>query len=90
MATQCEGCLGYYDEGVMDVAILCDECQDKAAKYDITASERETLGKAIQEVLPLLDKLTPSYEVGVIIGKLRATLNSCRFDVESKAEHKES
>jgi len=77
---QCEGCLGYYEVDKLDSQIWCDECRDKAASYDITASERKALGKVIQETIPILDKLiAPSYPVGEVIGRLRTVLNNCRF-----------
>lgn len=82
MMKQCPMCLSYSEKLVE----LCDECQDKAAKFDITASERETLGKAIQEVLPTLNELAPSYAVGEIIGRLTTVLKNCRFDVAVPAK----
>ena len=79
---QCEGCLDYKDSQIEKFAVLCEECQDKAASYDITALERKDLARAIQKVLPDLDKLPPSSEVGEIIGRLKAVLVTCRFKIE--------
>ena len=76
MSEQCEGCLGYRDEAEK-FAVLCEECQEKAASYDITARERIKLATAIQKVLPKLDELPPSHTNGEIIGTLRTVLEMC-------------
>lgn len=81
MAEQCEGCLGYKDTAEK-FAVLCEECQEKAASYDITALERKRLAKAIQRALSILDVSPPSYAIGEIIGGLRTVLENCRFKVE--------
>lgn len=85
MAEQCEGCLGYKDEAEK-FAYLCEECQGKAASYDINTLERKELAKAIQKVLPKLNELNPlpteQFAVGEIYGTLRAALENCRFKTE--------
>lgn len=82
---QCEGCLGYKDQAEK-FAVLCEECQEKAASYDITALERKDLAKAIQKVLPKLDELQPSHAIGEIIGRLRTVLVNCRFTIDEPVE----
>jgi hypothetical protein len=46
----CEGC----NRTAVDLgcALLCEDCQDKAASYDIESLERRQLARAIQNVLP--------------------------------------
>lgn len=83
---QCEGCLGYKDQQTEKFAVLCEECQDKAASYDITALERKTLANTIKKVLLMLDELQPSYAIGEIVGRLKTVLENCRFTIDEPVE----
>lgn len=63
---QCEGCLGYTEDGL---TLLCNECVEKAASYDITLRDKTQLANTIKQAIKCTD--------GSVKGSLRAALACC-------------
>lgn len=79
---QCDGCLGYTHKSLVQ---YCEECANKAAKYDITASDKRQLAIACRDALAELNKTDePDYHIGIARGILITGLKHC--EIEAAAE----
>ena len=79
---QCALCLGYFSAEQTEQPILCKECLDKAACYDLAEHDRKFMLEAIQDVVTRLEIAEPDYEKSYAIGVLRGVLNCCQREKE--------
>lgn len=73
MKEQCELCLGYSDSTKQPV--ICTECIDKLASFDIRDSERTYLIQTLKDIQKETD-------INVVHGICTAALNYCREEEE--------
>lgn len=68
----CDGCNRTAED--MKLSCLCEECVDKAAKYDITEWHRKKLAEGMQAVIEELGREDDEDKVSVAIGKINLYL----------------